>query len=316
MANALLGGVFGLLIGSFLNVVIYRLPVMMYRGWLRDCLAELVDSEDTPSLWSQVFGASQRTPRPLATSAKDGVQAVEKLGRFNLVLPNSRCGHCGAAIRWYQNVPVLSYLALRGKCASCGAHISLRYPTIELLTGLLFALCGWRFGLSVAGGFWAAFAALLLCQFMIDLDTQYLPDSINYILLWLGLIGSVLGATGTTPTQAVWGAVGGYACLWLVFHGYRLLTGKEGLGYGDFKLLAALGAWLGGDYLIAIVLVSSMVGAVLGITMLIIGKLAHKDIPLPFGPFLAGAGLVCLVIGPQAVQDCFPFAFPFRALAP
>jgi len=312
--DAALAGVLGLLIGSFLNVVIYRTPVMMYRDWLADAVANLMSSKDAPSLWSLVFGPKTVPPEGLEAAADKAATAIENLPPFDLTRPASRCGACGHKIRWYQNIPVLSYLFLRGRCASCKTSISPRYPLVELITGALFALCGYRFGLTPTGALWAAFAALLICQFLIDFDTQFLPDSLNYTLLWLGLIGAAMGWTGVALSSAVWGAVFGYLSLWLVYHGYRLVTGKEGMGYGDFKLLAALGAWLGADYLIAIILVSSLVGAVIGLTLRFVGKLAHKDIPIAFGPFLAGAGLVCLVIGPELVRQWIPFAFPLGAL--
>ncbi|MDP9990270.1 leader peptidase (prepilin peptidase)/N-methyltransferase [Variovorax boronicumulans] len=312
--DAVLAGVLGLLIGSFLNVVIYRTPVMMYREWLSDAVANLMTSKDVPSLWSLVFGPKATPPEGLEAAADKAAVAIEKLPPFDLTRPASRCGACGHKIRWYQNIPVLSYLFLRGRCASCKTSISPRYPLVELVTGALFALCGWRFGITPTGALWAAFAALLICQFLIDFDTQFLPDSLNYTLLWLGLIGAAMGWTGVPLSSAVWGAVFGYLSLWLVYHAYRLVTGKEGMGYGDFKLLAALGVWLGADYLIAIILVSSLVGAVIGLTLRFVGKLAHKDIPIAFGPFLAGAGLVCLVIGPELVRQWVPFAFPLGAL--
>ncbi|MDQ0043774.1 prepilin peptidase [Variovorax boronicumulans] len=312
--DAVLAGVLGLLIGSFLNVVIYRTPVMMYREWLSDAVANLMTSKDVPSLWSLVFGPKATPPEGLEAAADKAAVAIEKLPPFDLTRPASRCGACGHKIRWYQNIPVLSYLFLRGRCASCKTSISPRYPLVELVTGALFALCGWRFGITPTGALWAAFAALLICQFLIDFDTQFLPDSLNYALLWLGLIGAAMGWIGVPLSSAVWGAVFGYLSLWLVYHAYRLVTGKEGMGYGDFKLLAALGVWLGADYLIAIILVSSLVGAVIGLTLRFVGKLAHKDIPIAFGPFLAGAGLVCLVIGPELVRQWVPFAFPLGAL--
>ncbi|MDQ0033556.1 leader peptidase (prepilin peptidase)/N-methyltransferase [Variovorax boronicumulans] len=312
--DAVLAGVLGLLIGSFLNVVIYRTPVMMYREWLSDAVANLMTSKDVPSLWSLVFGPKATPPEGLEAAADKAAVAIEQLPPFDLTRPASRCGACGHKIRWYQNIPVLSYLFLRGRCASCKTSISPRYPLVELVTGALFALCGWRFGITPTGALWAAFAALLICQFLIDFDTQFLPDSLNYALLWLGLIGAAMGWTGVPLSSAVWGAVFGYLSLWLVYHAYRLVTGKEGMGYGDFKLLAALGVWLGADYLIAIILVSSLVGAVIGLTLRFVGKLAHKDIPIAFGPFLAGAGLVCLVIGPELVRQWVPFAFPLGAL--
>lgn len=310
-----LAGVLGLLIGSFLNVVIYRTPVMMYRGWLSDAVANLMSSKDMPSLWSLVFGPKSVPPAGLEAAADKAAEALEKLPPFDLSRPASRCGACGHRIRWYQNIPVLSYLLLRGRCANCKTSISVRYPLVELITGALFALCAYRFGITPTGALWAAFGAVLICQFLIDFDTQFLPDALNYPLLWLGLIGAAIGWTGISLNVAVWGAVFGYLSLWLVYHGYRLATGKEGMGHGDFKLLAALGAWLGADYLIAIILVSSVVGAVIGLTLRFAGKLAHKDIPIAFGPFLAGAGLICLVAGPAVVKQWIPFAFPFGALA-
>ncbi|KQW63691.1 prepilin peptidase [Variovorax sp. Root411] len=307
-------GVLGLLIGSFMNVVIYRTPVMMYRDWLADAVANLMPSKDAPSLWSLAFGPKVSPPAGLEAAADKAAAVLEAQPAFDLTRPASRCGNCGHKIRWYENIPVLSYVVLRGRCASCKTSISPRYPLVELITGALFALCAWRFGITPAGVLWAAFGALLICQFLIDFDTQFLPDSLNYPLLWLGLVGAAMGWTGVPLSSAVWGAVFGYLSLWLVYHGFRLVTGKEGMGYGDFKLLAALGAWLGADYLIAIILVSSLVGAVIGVTLRVAGKLAHKDIPIAFGPFLAGAGLVCLVAGPEIVRQWIPFAFPLGAL--
>ena len=277
--DAGLAGVLGLLVGSFLNVVIHRLPQMLERQWAAEC-ADLSGKEPEPQ------------------------------PAFNLVTPRSRCPHCGHQIRWFENVPVFSWLALRGKCSQCKKPISVRYPVVELVTGILFAVCAARWGLTPQGAAWAAFAALLVCLFLIDADTFILPDDLNYILLWLGLLASVAGWT-VTPKAAILGAALGYLSLWTVFQGFKLLTGKEGMGYGDFKLLAALGAWFGAEYLLAIILVSSVVGAVIGVILLIVGKLAHKEVPMPFGPYLAGAGLVCLLIGPAVVPSVLPFAFPF-----
>jgi len=277
--DAALGGVLGLLVGSFLNVVIYRLPKMMERQWAAEC--------------AEISGQPAKDEEP-----------------FNLLVPRSRCPHCGHMIRWYENIPVLSWLALRGRCSACKAPIGLRYPLVELVTAGFFALCGARWGITLQAGAWAGFAALLICLFLIDMDTQLLPDDLNYSLLWLGLIASALG--WTVPLQsAVWGAVLGYLAFWGIFQAFKLATGKEGMGYGDFKLLAALGAWLGADYLLAIILLSSIVGAVIGVLLIVAGKLANKNIPMPFGPYLAGAGLVCLVLNPSAVPALLPFAFPF-----
>ncbi len=280
MLDAAMAGVLGLLIGSFLNVVIYRLPKMMEREWAEEA--------------AEITG-----------------QAAPEQEPFNLVVPRSRCRECGHMIRWYENIPVLSWLVLRGKCSQCHTGISPRYPLVELITAAFFALCGWRWGLTLQAAAWAAFAALLICQFLIDFDTQILPDDLNYTLLWLGLIASALGWTGVPLRSAVWGAVLGYMVFWSIFQAFRLATGKEGMGYGDFKLLAALGAWLGAPYLLAIILLSSIVGAVIGIVLLVVGKLANKDIPMPFGPYLAGAGLLTLALSPATVPALLPFAFPF-----
>jgi leader peptidase (prepilin peptidase)/N-methyltransferase len=281
MDAALIAGVFGLLVGSFLNVVIHRLPRMLERQWAAEC--------------------ADFTGQPVQEEEEE---------RFNLVVPRSRCPQCGHAIRWYENIPVISWLALRGRCSECKSPISLRYPLVELVTAAFFALCGWRWGLTLQAAAWAAFAALLICLFLIDMDTQILPDDLNYTLLWLGLLASALGWT-VPLTSAVWGAALGYGVFWSIFQAFKLATGKEGMGYGDFKLLAALGAWLGAQYLLAIILMSSIVGAVIGIALIIVGKLANKDIPMPFGPYLAGAGLLALALSPATVPALMPFAFPF-----
>jgi leader peptidase (prepilin peptidase)/N-methyltransferase len=312
--DACVGGVLGLLIGSFLNVVVYRVPRMMQRGWLRESTDNLMAADPKlgvpVSLWDLVFGGKTAPPAHLHQSAAAAGRALDALPAFDLMRPRSRCSHCGHGIRWYENIPIVSYVALRGACSACRAPIGMRYPVVEAVTGLLFALCAGRWGLTPVALAWAVFAALLVCQFLIDLDTQLLPDTLNYLLLWSGLVVAALG--WTVPLDlAVWGAVAGYLILWCFFHAYRLLTGKEGMGYGDFKLLAALGAWLGADHLLAILLLSSIVGALLGGAMLLVGRLAHKDIPIAFGPFLAGAGLVCLIAGPDQVRHLAPFAFPF-----
>ena len=281
LLDAVFVGVLGLLIGSFLNVVIYRFPKMLERQWA-------------------------------AEAADFNGQAEPEAEPFNLVTPRSRCRNCGHAIRWYENIPVLSYLALRGKCSECKTPIGLRYPVVEVVTAAFFALCAWRWGFTLQGAAWAAFACLLICLFLIDFDTQILPDDLNYVLLWLGLLAAATG--WTVPLKsAVWGAAVGYLLFWSIFQLFKLATGKEGMGYGDFKLLAALGAWFGVEYLLAIVLLSSIVGAVIGIILLLVGRIANKEIPMPFGPYLAGAGLLCLVLGPAAVANLVPFAFPFGA---
>ncbi|MES2911447.1 MAG: prepilin peptidase [Pseudomonadota bacterium] len=309
-----IAGTFGLLIGSFLNVVIHRTPLIMYRQWLRESSDNLMAADPAMgvnvSLWDLVFSGKTASPAHLYSSAEAAGKAQDALPHLGIAKPRSRCAHCGCAIAWYQNIPVFSYLVLGGKCAGCGKRISIRYPLVEIATGILFGLCAYRWGLTLTAAAWCAFAAILICQFMIDLDTQLLPDSLNYLLMWLGLVAALLGLT-VPLASSVWGAVAGYLILWTIYHLYRLATGKEGMGYGDFKLLAALGAWLGADFLLAIVLVSAGVGTVLGSALLLAGRLANKDIPIAFGPFLAGAGLVCLVLGPQQVRALLPFAFPF-----
>ena len=269
--QAALGGVFGLLIGSFLNVVIHRLPKMMERQWAAQC-AELSGQEEVP--------------------------VVE--APFNLLTPRSRCPHCGHAIRWFENIPVLSYLALRGRCSACQAPISARYPLVELATGALFAWCAWRWGWTGAAAAWCGFSAVLVALTLIDWDTTLLPDDLTLPLLWAGLISAALGWTGVPLTQALWGAVAGYLSLWAVYWAFKLVTGKEGMGYGDFKLFAALGAWFGWPALVPIILMASVIGALIGIGMKLSRSLREGGV-VPFGPFLALAGLTAMVFGPAAI---------------
>ncbi len=256
-------GVLGLLVGSFLNVVVYRLPKMMERQWDADC--------------AQSAG---QTPAPLAP--------------LNLMVPRSACPHCAAGIAWYDNLPVLSYALLRGRCRHCRASIGLRYPLVELSSALLFAFCGWRWGLGATALAWCAWSAGLLSLALIDWDSTFLPDTIVLPLLWLGLIGADLQWTGLRLEQALWGAVAGYLSLWSVYWVFKLVTGKEGMGYGDFKLLACLGAWLGWQSLVPIILMSSVIGAVVGIALKLQHGLRAGDV-MPFGPFLVGAGFACLL---------------------
>ncbi len=257
---------FGLVVGSFLNVVIHRLPRMLEQGWRAEC-AEL-----------------NGNPVPAAET-------------YNLVLPRSRCPHCGHAIRAVENVPVLSYVALRGRCSACKAAISLRYPAVEALAGALAGYVAWRFGVSAAALGAMLFAWAMIALAFIDLDTFYLPDNLTLPLLWTGLIFNI-GATFTDLTSAVIGAVGGYLVLWAVFWAYKLATGKEGMGYGDFKLLAAIGAWLGWKMLPLVILLSSFVGAVIGIGLIVLAR-RGRNVPIPFGPYLALAGLIALFYGEQ-----------------
>jgi leader peptidase (prepilin peptidase) / N-methyltransferase len=255
----------GLLLGSFLNVVIYRLPLMMETRWRRDC-CELLE-----------------------------VEQEKREATLNLATPNSHCPQCKSAIKPWQNIPVLSYLLLRGKCSHCAAPISLRYPTVELVTGLMTLALAWYFDLSPALLGAALLTWSLIALTMIDIDHQLLPDDITLPLIWLGLLFN-LNATYVSLPDAVIGAMAGYLILWSIYWAFKLLTGKEGMGYGDFKLLAALGAWLGWQALPLIILLSSLVGAVCGIALMII-KRRGKDIPIPFGPYLAMAGWIALLWG-------------------
>ena len=256
----------GLLVGSFLNVVIYRLPIMMNRGWKKEC-TEYLELEPA-----------------------EGDDEV-----FNLTLPLSRCPGCDTPIKPYQNIPVVSYIFLRGKCAQCKAHISLRYPLIEAFTGILSAIVAWHFGYGVELLFALLLTWSLVALSFIDIDHQLLPDSINFPLLWGGLFLSLFSIY-TDAHSSIIGALAGYLSLWTVYQAFKLITGKEGMGYGDFKLLAVFGAWIGWQYLPLIILLSSIVGAVIGVSMIILVK-KDKNIPIPFGPYLAVAGWIALLWG-------------------
>lgn len=258
----------GLCIGSFLNVVIHRLPLMLERGWRQES-AELL-----------------------------GVK-VEASEAISLSRPRSRCPSCKHPITWNENLPVVSYLLLRGRCAACKTRISPRYPFVEILTGVLFALVGWRFGAQPVALLWCGFAAVLVALAGIDWDTTLLPDSITLPLLWAGLVASALGWTLPLP-DALWGAVAGYLSLWSVYWLFKLTTGKEGMGFGDFKLLAALGAWLGIKMLLPIILAASLIGAIVGVAMKLSAALREGRY-VPFGPFLAGAALVVMLAGQARV---------------
>ncbi len=276
-----LAGVLGLLVGSFLNVVIHRLPKMMENEWRAQC-AELTSPID-------------QAPGPV----------VEK-PTYNLVIPRSACPSCGHQISALENIPVVSYLALGGRCRGCKSKISARYPIVEAMTGLLSGLVAWHFGLGIAG-----LSALILLWGMIaltfiDADTQLLPDSITLPLLWLGLIVNS-DNTFTDLRSAVLGAVFGYLALWSVYWLFKLATKKEGMGYGDFKLLAAIGAWLGWQVLPLVILLSSVVGAVIGIALIVLARMG-RNIPLPFGPYLAMAGFIALLWG-KPIMDSYLHGF-------
>ena len=263
----------GLLIGSFLNVVIYRLPKMLERQWKEECAGMRGENFD-------------------------------ELAAFNLVVPRSSCPHCGHSIRWYENIPVASYLVLRGKCSACQAPISARYPAIELATAFLFGFCAWKWGPTLMTVASFGFVAVLLSLAIIDWDTTLLPDDLTLPLLWAGLIAAALQWTPITLNASIWGAVGGYLSLWSVYWAFKLITGKEGMGYGDFKLFAALGAWFGWQALIPIILIASVIGAIVGIAMKFTTGLREGGY-VPFGPFLAGAGLCALAFGPASLMSVF-----------
>jgi leader peptidase (prepilin peptidase)/N-methyltransferase len=267
-------GAFGLAIGSFLNVVIYRLPKMMQAQWLTEC-AELEGRE------------VQATPR------------------FNLLVPGSHCPACKTPLRIRDNIPLLSYFASGGKCAHCGAAISARYPVVETLTSVLAMWVAWRFGIGLAALAALAFTFTLIALTFIDADTTLLPDSLTLPLLWTGLLMNVNG-TFVPLKEAVIGAVAGYLILWSIYWLFKLATGKEGMGYGDFKLLAALGGWFGWKMLLPIVLLSSVVGAAVGVVLLILAR-RGRDIPIPFGPYLAAAGFIALVYGDEIARRFVPF---------
>lgn len=258
------------MIGSFLNVVIYRLPVMMNRNWRRECREFL-----------------QLEPEP-------------ETATFNLMLPASRCPHCQVKIKPYQNIPVLSYLLLGGKCSHCKTHIAKRYPLIEAFTGVCSALVAWRFGYSIELLFALLLTWNLIVLSFIDIDHQLLPDTITLPLLWLGLFISLF-AIFTDTSSSIIGAIAGYLTLWTVFQLFKLITGKEGMGFGDFKLLALFGAWLGWQFLPMIILLSSLVGAIIGIAMVVFAN-HNRSTPIPFGPYLAAAGWLALLWGDQINQ--------------
>jgi leader peptidase (prepilin peptidase)/N-methyltransferase len=270
--------VVGLMVGSFLNVVIYRLPIMMYGGWRKECIEFLELAPEAVPV--------PQSDRPLPFT--DEVP-------FNLLLPLSRCSSCKTPIKPYQNIPVLSYLFLKGRCAHCGARISRRYPAIELLTAVLSAAVAWHFGYTPQTLFALLLTWSLIALTFIDIDHHLLPDSITLPVLWIGLILSLSGVF-TDAHSSIIGAAAGYGSLWLVYHLFKLATGKEGMGFGDFKLLALFGAWLGWQSLPLIVLLSTLTGAVLGIAAVVFAKRDHSS-PIPFGPYLAIAGWIALIWG-------------------
>ena len=270
--------VIGLLVGSFLNVVIYRLPVMMEREWKSEC--KLILDPDSP----------------------DEVPAEP----FNLAFPNSHCPNCDAPIRAWQNIPVISYVLLRGQCANCKVSISARYPIIEAVTALMSAIIAWQLGASLEMLAALFFTWSLIALTMIDADHKLLPDQITLPLLWAGLLLNSFSLF-VPLYDAVWGAIGGYLSLWSVYWLFKILTGKDGMGYGDFKLLAALGAWLGWQSLLVIILLSSLVGAIVGSIILLANK-QGRNTAIPFGPYLAAAGWIAFLWGDQIIDAYLLFS--------
>ncbi|MGB0713144.1 MAG: prepilin peptidase [Gammaproteobacteria bacterium] len=278
---AFVAGLFGLVTGSFLNVVIHRLPIMMERGWKREC-RELLEADAPPT---------------------EKAEATEE--RYDLMMPGSTCPHCGHRIRAWENIPLLSWLVLRARCSACGAGISIRYPLIELASGGGAALMVWQWGFTGTALAYTVMTWILIALSGIDIDHQLLPDSLTLPLLWLGMAVAGLGLT--VPLEdALWGAIAGYLSLWSLFHAFRLLTGKEGMGAGDFKLLAALGAWLGWSQLPLVALMASAVGAIGGGLLMATGLLA-RDSRIPFGPFLAAGGWVSMMWGERIIAAYLGF---------
>ena len=280
---AALAGIVGLMVGSFLNVVIYRLPIMLERQWQAQASEVLVTAGTT---------AADSTP--------------DVLSRFSLSTPRSACPACRAPITAWQNIPVLSWLYLRGKCANCKASISARYPVVELSTAFLSAWVAWHFGYGISAACGLLITWTLIALTGIDFDHQLLPDDLTLPLMWAGLTAAVLfGSSGASipvaTGEAIIGAAGGYLSLWLVFHAFRLITGKEGMGYGDFKLFAALGAWLGWKMLPLIILLAAATGAILGISMIVM-RGRDRAAPMPFGPYLAAAGWLAMMYGEAIVS--------------
>jgi len=268
--------IIGLLVGSFLNVVIYRLPLMMQREWRSDCQEFL----ELP--------ADNKEP--------------EKL---NLLLPRSRCGHCGHQITALENIPLISYLLLKGRCSACKTHISIQYPLVELFTGIISVIIAWHFGISLQALFALILSWSLIAASGIDLGHKLLPDSITLPLLWLGILLGYFSVFIDLETSVI-GAMAGYLSLWSVYITFKLITGKEGMGHGDFKLLAMLGAWMGWEMLFVIILTSSLVGATIGVSMILLKKTSRAT-QIPFGPYLAAAGWLSLLYGEQLNKFYFSF---------
>jgi leader peptidase (prepilin peptidase) / N-methyltransferase len=292
--------VLGLCIGSFLNVVVHRMPRMMEREWWEEIAQHLANGEG----FKRCFDSDP--PKSLQAAAGELEKKLEGLAPYGLARPRSACPACGHQIRWHENIPVLGWLRLRGRCSACKTRISARYPLMELATGVLFALAGWRFGAQPVALMWCLVLAALLTLSAIDVDETLLPDDITIPLLGAGLFAAAMGwPTMPSLKESAWGLLIGYFSLWTINELFKRLMGKEGMGMGDFKLLAALGAWLGWQALLPIVLISSIIGSIVGIGMKLTNKGVRPGGFIPFGPFLAGAGAVVILAGTQRVLGWF-----------
>jgi leader peptidase (prepilin peptidase)/N-methyltransferase len=309
----LAAGLLGLLVGSFLNVVIHRLPKMMEAEWREQCVElDAMDAERAGAAASAGASPAGTAGTAGALGAAGAAPSPAAPPKYNLVTPRSACPKCGAPIGALQNIPVVSWLVLRGRCANCRTPISARYPLVELTTGVLSALVAWQFGWGWESAFALVITWFLVAMTGIDFDTQLLPDSLTLPLLWLGLLAAAFFGRGehSIPVDlhsAVLGAAFGYLSLWSIYHLFRLATGKEGMGYGDFKLFAALGAWLGWQMLLPIILFSAATGAALGIAMILLRR-HGRDVPMPFGPFLAAAGWLVMMYAPALVAPWWALA--------
>jgi leader peptidase (prepilin peptidase)/N-methyltransferase len=287
-------GVLGLLVGSFLNVVVYRLPAMMWRGWWKDSVEfQLAD----PLAWQPLFGTKVPPPPQLAAAAAAVQAQLQHLPEMSLSRPRSRCPQCGHVLRWSENIPVFSWLALRGRCSACSTRIAWRYPAVELATAGLFAAAAAHFGAQASTLLWCATIALLLTMALIDFDTTLLPDGLTLPLIGLGLGGALAGWTGVTPADAAAGALAGYGVLWAVGFVWSLLRKVNAMAEGDMKMLAGIGALLGWQALPSVLLLAAGVGAVVGVVM-IAGMGRDRSQPIPFGPYLALGGLCAIFFGP------------------
>jgi leader peptidase (prepilin peptidase)/N-methyltransferase len=294
-------GIFGLCIGSFLNVVIYRLPTMLEREWLSDTAQFLQDK----AMLKRSLGASDKRMAEVERFADGLGSECAALPPLTLARPRSRCPHCGHVLKWHENLPVIGWLRLGGRCSACKAPISARYPIIEAVTGALFAITAWQFGPTPSTLVYIAAIALLVALALIDLDTSYLPDGMNFALAGLGLAAAWQHWTAITLQDAAIGLLFGYGALWAVAWVYKLVRRRQGMAEGDFKLLAALGALLGWQQLLPIVLLSSAVGAVVGIYM-VLARGHRREVPIPYGPYLVGGGLAALFFGKELLQLLFP----------